>query len=136
MDRSPRDDRSSEPIMYQPEPLPQQGGLFREEWPEALERRLAYRRPSGLPVHILWRGERIAASLGDLSAAGLSLRTEAALPVGVRIRVQFDGNARLIWAGSVVHCPALPHSLTGIARGSVGLELCELSPALEILFRD
>ncbi|MBW2397610.1 MAG: PilZ domain-containing protein, partial [Deltaproteobacteria bacterium] len=78
------------------------GEPVREGWPEVLERRETRRRPCGLPVLILWRGERIAASLGDLSRSGMSLCTEADLPLGEQVRIELDGNSTMVWRCSVV----------------------------------
>ncbi|MBW2397523.1 MAG: PilZ domain-containing protein, partial [Deltaproteobacteria bacterium] len=72
----------------------------------------------------------------DLSRSGMSLCTEADLPLGEQVRIELDGNSTMVWRCSVVHRRPASRSLMGIATGSVGLELRELSPTLELLLRD
>ncbi|MCP5059386.1 MAG: PilZ domain-containing protein [bacterium] len=108
----------------------------REGWPEVLERRTARRQPCGLPVQVHWRGKQMPGALGDLSRSGMSLSTEAALPPGEQIRVVLEGNSTMVWRCSVVHRRPASRSLTGLGHGSVGLELRELSPTLELLLRN
>lgn len=134
---NPGDSDFGEFARFHHEPTSLEGGeLEREGWPDALERRVARRQPCGLPVQIHWRGEQIPASLGDLSRSGLRLCTEAALPPGEQIRVVLEGNSTMVWRCAVVHRRPASRSLTGLGNGSVGLELRELSPTLELLLRD
>ncbi len=137
MDRSPRAIDWNEAQPFRAEDLHADAcGLVRDEWPEALERRGSLRRSSGLPVRVLWGQESASASLENLSRGGLGLRTDAGLRLGADVRVELEGNATIAWECRVVQRREVPRSLTGMGSGSVGLELKELSPTLELLLRD
>ncbi len=93
---------------------------------DELERRTGSRRCEPLACNLLIDGRKRAGRLRDLSAGGLYVETEDALPSGASVVVSFlasDGRRFVLEALSPRRVPMASHSLAGLASPGCALRI-------------
>ncbi|HYB12051.1 MAG TPA: PilZ domain-containing protein [Myxococcota bacterium] len=96
-----------------------------------LDRREGRRLKEHIPCAVLVNGSRYPGVVRNLSAEGLFIETQAALPLGAAAVVAFRTSAgvQFVLEACVPNRQNVPHSLRRLATDGVGLRLLEPPPA-------